>query len=548
MATIELQEKVARACRRLLSEQNLDPYTPTYGCFDRRYWSWKLIDYPEATFQRNVYPLAWLLRQVSGQSNQVSARLTTAVIAGLDYAVRIQHKDGSFDQAFPNEHSFGATAFLLHPLLEAYQVTTAAMSTKQCMDFKVCLRRGADFLCQYDETHGHIANHLAGAVLCLLECANFFNESHYAHRAKTILQTILDHQSREGWYLEYEGADPGYQTLCLHYLAQVYQLSPDERLRNSLTKAVDFLAWFVHPDGTFAGEYGSRRTSIYYPGGLALLQGAIPMARSMTQFMTKSIVENRTITVDTVDIGNLAPLLSSTTLLLDIFKATDMAGFTTPDLPWQRENQICDFSEAGLYVRSTARHYAILGASNGGVLKVFDRQTQVILLNDGGYVGEDKRGLAITTQITELDKKRVATADAVEVECPFFRMLQASPTPFQFILLRLLNLTLMRSLWLGNRVKDMLVRRLISGKHRIPLCLRRKVIFSADYIEIEDRFSVEKPLSLLWLKCGVPFVAIHMASARYFQGFTAEPQQEQLQHVDVSLLATQGYVQIRKVT
>jgi len=385
-------------------------------------------------------------------------------------------------------------------------------------------------------------------VLSLLECANFFEEPRYANRAKIILQAILNNQSTEGWYTEYEGADPGYQTLCLYYLAQVYRLHPDEKLLDSLTRAIEFLAWFVHPDGTFAGEYGSRRTSIYYPGGVALLQDAIPMARSITQFMARSIMENRTITVDTVDIGNLAPLLSSTTLLLDILNTSDMPESITPDLPWQQENQICDFPEAGLYARSTARHYAILGVSNGGVLKIFDRQAQVVLLNDGGYVGENERGLVITTQITELNKNCLATADVIEVQAPFFRMLHASPTPFQFILLRVLNLTLMRSLWLGNRVKDLLVRRLISGKHQVPLYLIRKITFFSDYIEIEDRFSTESALRLHWLKSGVPFVAIHMASARYFQGFTAEPQQEQPQNIDVSQFTSEGFVQIRKVT
>ena len=34
--------------QRLLFVQNRDPYSNTYGCFDRRYWAWKLTDFPEA--------------------------------------------------------------------------------------------------------------------------------------------------------------------------------------------------------------------------------------------------------------------------------------------------------------------------------------------------------------------------------------------------------------------------------------------------------------------------------------------------------------------
>jgi len=113
---------VESACRHLLSEQNRDPYALTYGCFDRRYWGWKLVDYPEATYQRNVYPLAWLARQVKTSQPEYAQVLNHAAISGLLYAVKIQHRDGSFDQAFPNEHSFGATAFLLDSLIKAYQL------------------------------------------------------------------------------------------------------------------------------------------------------------------------------------------------------------------------------------------------------------------------------------------------------------------------------------------------------------------------------------------------------------------------------------------
>jgi len=90
------------ACRHLLSEQDRDPYSARLGCFDRRYWGWKLVDYPEATYQRNVYPLAWWLKSDRSLSLEEKGTLADAVTVGLNYATRIQHEDGSFDQAFPN--------------------------------------------------------------------------------------------------------------------------------------------------------------------------------------------------------------------------------------------------------------------------------------------------------------------------------------------------------------------------------------------------------------------------------------------------------------
>lgn len=119
METTALYPLAETACRHLLSAQDRDLFSPTYGCFDRRYWAWKLVDFPESTFQRNVYPLTWYLKNKPGA--QMEQVLVQSISAGLSFAEKIQHKNGSFDQAFPNEFSFGATAFLLHPMIEAFK-------------------------------------------------------------------------------------------------------------------------------------------------------------------------------------------------------------------------------------------------------------------------------------------------------------------------------------------------------------------------------------------------------------------------------------------
>ena len=391
--------QVADAVRRLLSAQDRDPYSPTCGCFDRRYWGWKLVDFPEATFQRGVYPLALLYADPQSEYYQC-ATVRLAVLAGLRYATRIQHRDGSFDQAFPHEHSFGATAFLLHALLEALRAVADNADETERRHIEPCLRRAAEFLCEHDEEHGHIANHLAGAVLALLVSAEYWGETYYQNRAEAILESILKYQSPEGWFLEYEGADPGYQTLCLYYLAQVYQKLRSEALRKVLDRAIAFLAHFVHPDGTFAGEYGSRRTAIFYPAGMALLSQEFPMAFSITQAMCRSIDAGRTVTLRDVDTGNLVPLLSNYICALQTGVLDEEVA--VPSLPWEHAMVRQDFSQAGLYVRGTERYYAILGTSNGGVLKVFDKPQRRILWDDGGYSGQLADGTFITTQMTAL--------------------------------------------------------------------------------------------------------------------------------------------------
>ncbi len=516
MENTKLWQLYRSACQRLLNEQDRDPHSLTFGCFDRRYWGWKLVDYAESTFQRSVYPLAWWLEHDAALAGEARQVLSSCVSAGLSFAVKIQHRDGSFDQAFPHEHSFGATAFLLHPLIYAFRVVKEQLSASEARKIEATLRRAADFLCNYQETHGFISNHLAGAVLSLSCASDFWGEPAYAQSARDLLALILDHQSSEGWFLEYDGADPGYQTLCMYYLAQVRRIYPsDECLHRALDKSVEFLSFFIHPDGTFAGEYGSRRTAVYYPGGLALLSSESDLARSMTCFMQAALLVGRTLTPAHVDIGNLAPLLSNYTLLLE----SEVDGTLLPKLPCEKRDVVQDFAQAGLHIRSTDRYYAILGSANGGVLKVFNRPEKKLLWNDGGYVGLQGRKTLVTTQMTRVQAICDVSPQQISMEVPFYEMPHTQPGPFQFTALRILNITVMRNIFLGNLIKAFLVNLLMRSKRRIPLLLARKVRFGPDQIEIQDMIRLLGKVDLRRLEYGRPFVSIHMASARYFENF-----------------------------
>jgi len=513
METTVLLPLIETACRHLLSAQDRDPFSASYGCFDRRFWGWKLVDFPEATFQRNVYPLAWCLKN-SRPGPELEAVLVDSIAAGLRYAAQIQHGDGSFDQAFPHEHSWGATAFLLQPLLEAFRILADLRPDAAQQDSRGALSAAADFLCKHEETHGHIANHLAGGALALYSAGDFFSEPRFRARADGLLDKILSAQSSEGWFIEYEGADPGYQTLCVYYLAQIYRQRPSRELRMALERSVGFLAHFIHPDGTYGGEYGSRRTAVYYPGGLALLADEFPLAASMTQFMLKSIAEQRTVTVQDVDMGNLAPLLSNYVLALEAGCRQDIE---LPRLPWEEDTVKADFPEAGLFVRGSGRYYALVGASNGGVLKVFDRQRRTNLWNDAGYIGQDTKGRWLTTQMTVLGRPVTTEANSISLEVPFYGMRRELPDPWRFVLLRLLNLTVMRSITLGNWIKAILANLLIVGKRPLPVSLKRTVTFLPEAVTVDDEVTGNASLRLKWLSYGRPFVAIHMASAKYFE-------------------------------
>ena len=528
---IDLRMQVLSACRHLLSEINRDPATPTYGCFDRRYWGWKLVDFPEATFQRNLSALAWLREQP--EAADMHAMLTQTIRAGLLYAARIQHNSGSFDQAYPYEESYGATAFLLPDLLDAYLAVKTDCDHDTQLTIEAMLAKAAAFLDHHAELHGTISNHLAGAALALLEAGNFLKQPAYNARSREILDFILSKQSSEGWYVEYGGADPGYQTLCMYYLAQIYGIAPYDGLRESLSSSLDFLQYFAQPDGSFGGEYGSRRTEVYYPGGIALLSGEFPLAAALNARMLEAIEQGRTTRLADMDMGNSAPLLNNTIKALPY---RDVQAKVS--LPFEVENLSRDFPEAGIFIRATRKYYCVVGASTGGVAKIYDRQTRRLVWDDCGLLGQTNRGGTISTQTsTHVQSWQVGT-NSLELWGNFQPIKSSLPGPANFLVLRLMNLTVMRLGFFNELVKKIMVRLLISGGGNLPLKRTRTLEFAKDSIRIHDRVEKTGSVKVKALRYGGKFSAIHMASSRYFTPNQANAQE--LPVLDVQVLNRDG--------
>jgi hypothetical protein len=513
--TLPLADRLRRAAEtaamRALGDQDRDPASPTRGCFDRRYWAWKLVDYPEATFQRHVYPLAMLVQDPASRFYN-RADVLEAIEAGLRFALSIQHRNGSFDQAFPFEQSWGATAFLLQPLIAALECVRPALG-RDVDRIAERLSASATFLRRQRERHGRITNHLAGGVHSLMTAGRALNDPAATAAASELLGEVLASQSSEGWFPEYGGADPGYQTLCVHYLAEVAAVAPSAELTRSLDRALDFLQWFVHPDGTLGGVYGSRRTRVAYPGGVALLATQSPLAAALANALLTAAADERAVTVLTIDAGNLAPLLTSVVRALS---APQEAWSPTASLPRDRDSACVDFPDAGLHVRSSRTYYALVGSRNGGTLTVFDRLSGECVGDDGGYVGELADGRLVTSQVTGTHRVE-GDAGSVTIETTFVEMPRPVPTPAQFLLLRLLNLTIMRSLSIGNTIKRLLVARLIAPQAQVPLVVTRRFAFR-DRVSIHDRFTNATGLAIRWLRGGRPFVSVHMASAGYYDG------------------------------
>jgi len=273
---------------KILTLLDRNPHSPTYGCFDRSFWHYKVIDFPSGMSQEFVWPLA-LAYHTDLPENPFYQQPAVRewVEAGILFAARSSHKDGSCDDYFPYERAGGAAAFSLLACLESYQLM--GLENKTALKF---FEKRADWLANHHES-GRLTNHQALIVLCLELASRLLKTSKWSRAKAKRLQRVLSWQSEEGWFYEYEGCDPGYHTLtvwCLAYLDRLRSHPPDDRLREAILKAVEVASIFIHPDGTYGGEYTSRNTYNFFPHGFEIVGRWLPQALRINDLFLKSLI------------------------------------------------------------------------------------------------------------------------------------------------------------------------------------------------------------------------------------------------------------------
>ncbi len=508
-------EQVWAVLPRLLSLYDNDPLSPTYGMGDRYRWAWKLIDFGNGTFQGAAHGLARLLKHnllPNHFSQTAIKRRIDALFCGAD---RLRYPNGSFEEAFPFESSFCVTALVTYDLLTAIELLKDNLEFQVQARYLDIIRPAISFLHQAEETHAFISNHLATAAVALYKWSALTNEPG-EQRGQEILERILVKQSPEGWFREYEGADPGYQTLATYYLADLHRLRPDLNLLEPLRRSIQFLWHFAHPDGSFGGYYGSRNTRFYYPAGLESLALEIPEAARLAEFMASSIHDLTTVTLMVMDEPNLVPMFNAYCWAAALYQEKqEKKPEQVPELPaFSNASWRSQFPEAGLVVDKGPKHYTIVSWHKGGVCYHFPSQTEASCI-DVGLVAKSPRGQYFSTQAYQSNNSMQLDGDVLMITTPLVAMHQQLPSPLQLIILRLLNITIMRSLILGNFVKKFLVRLLITGQDVASVTNRRKVYLGTT-LRIEDSWEGDaKGLSRLQVQS--PFSAIHMASQGYWQ-------------------------------
>tara|TARA_A100000171_G_C2137337_1_gene151381 strand:- start:3527 stop:5095 length:1569 start_codon:yes stop_codon:yes gene_type:complete len=499
---------------RLLALVDRDITSTTYGLGDRYHWAWGLIDFSNATFQGMVNGLARLWCSGLWPYRTPKSHFLKFIDSLYIGAEKITRPDGSLAEAFPNEGSFCVTALVAFDLLVAYDLLKEQIDYRTQQRWIETIRPMVGYLIQAEETHAIISNHLATAVAALARWHMVSGEKNAETRAQELLARILNLQSDEGWFVEYGGADPGYQSLCTYYLADAHYLRPDWRLIEPLRHSILFLWHFAHPDGSFGGLYGSRYTRFYYPAGIAALSNEIPEAATLAAFMERSIVSHKVVTLSSIDEPNLVPTFNAYcwAATLKNRKTDEQGRRPLLELPALQTKPFCNhYKEAGLLVDRGKNHYTVIAINKGGIVYHFV-DGKPPLMNSGVVVRDANGRLGSNHAPGErvVDKEQ----RSVVISSPITQMSKRSPGPWQFLILRLFCVTVFRLPKVREWVKQQLVRLLITGGKLWPIKNRRTIHLGPD-IRIYDETKLRQGFEVV--KDVHHFIPIHMASQGYWQ-------------------------------
>lgn len=260
------EKKIDQVIPRILSFYDKNFLSKNYGSGDRLRWAWGLTDFANATYLCSVFGFSCLIKNNYFKKNtEHIINLINTIFINIK---NIANSNKGFNESFPNEHSYCVTALVADSAIGALDNIKKFIPKNKVKEYETICENVIDILDNLEENHAFINNHLSTAALAYCRYWKLTKIQKYKIKFTSILDKIYKNQSNEGWYKEYNGFDPGYETLSINYLAQILKIYPNKKLNKSILNSLNFLKFFIHKDLSFGGIYGSRCTEFIFPGGL----------------------------------------------------------------------------------------------------------------------------------------------------------------------------------------------------------------------------------------------------------------------------------------
>ena len=475
--------------RRLLTLMNRNPFDSTSGSFDRNYWHFKTSDFSSATFQMGIGILAklWVLEGSPYFKKQV---IIDWIELGIEQLNQIQHSDGSFDEWYVNERGWaGPTGYIMNACLDCYELVGDAISQTSKEKLEKVIDSGVDFLKCSDEGH-MISNHVAIVYLPLVQALNLMDRNDLGPRIRELKEILLDTlNEEEGWSLEYDGADPGYQSGTLSFLAKSLKYYDNPEIRHICERSLDFTSYFAFPSGNVGGAVGSRHTVTFFCAGIEALRDT-PLGARLSRFMEVGIQKGKQVLSSDLDdhylVYRLYEFLDAHSFWISRNKGEELK------LPYELgldQGFEKTFDSANIFIKATEKYYASMALNKGGALRVECPASGRVLIADSGILA--KQGAKTYSSLSCAKTQWRVQDGSIDVEGELIDVSSKVFSPAKFILFRLFMLCFGFNHKVANRLKKAIKSALIFHSGRGD-SYKRIIQFNKDSIEVTSKLYATK--------------------------------------------------------
>lgn len=459
---------------RMLSWIDRRKGSPTYGSSDRNYWHYKIVDFSCSMLQETALTLALLYTtKFNGNYFYGKNYIKNLALAQVLYWKKIQNRNGSFDEFFPNEQSFSATAFTLYSSCKTLQILNEDHEF-----IRENAKKSCEFLINYGDPGA--SNQISASIAAINLYSILFNDTSFDQKLNKQLNKLLDSQSDEGWTPEYGSFDVGYQSITLAYLSDYNKTRNDKKVSDAIKRMIEYLSYFIHPNGSVGGEYGSRSTTFFSPYGFS---ANINNCKSAFPIYKQLFLNDFSIINNSIDDRYICHFILPSYLLS--IKNSTPKNIAEYALPYKREfNKL--FKETGLYIHSTPDYYFITNLKKGGVFNLYSKNNQKNYV-DAGYVIEHKNKLYVTNWLNAASMHSVYKKEnKIKVTSRFYAVSNKVSTPFYHTMLRIISFIG------GKKILPLLKRYFIHRQKITNEKINRSFILGDRQVEIIDEIQTEK--------------------------------------------------------
>ncbi len=473
-----VEEKLRHYARcqraRVLTQMDRDPASPTFGCFDRNYWHYKIRDFPSSILQQGAFLLEAL--RTGCLEGPLPAEQAEAWCVGAVGALGRQvRRGGSVDEYYPFEESYPAAAFGLYAaarLLVDWQ--SDAPHLLRQID-RAPLRRLARHVAARREDEA--ANQQAAGLAGLALAAQLPRLGVTAAQVEEHAKRLFGAQHAEGWFNEYGGPDFGYLTVTLDALCDYHDATGDARALRAMDRAVDFLAGMVGADGRLPSTLNSRNTDYVVPYGLARLGRRNATAAWLVETLFRDADAPEHFLWATDDRYHAHYIYASVVRSLPHLGKMIDAQAPTQETTWM--------PGCGYWTRWAAdgTWTAFVAARKGGLLRIHRKGAPPVVDHGWRIYGKEKEQRWTTNWWSDawaVEK----TEDALRLEGPCQPMQYHVPTPAKHGALRVLSRAM------GRRLIPWLKRAMIFRPgHASEASFERRIRIDEAGVRVEDRIA-----------------------------------------------------------